>query len=434
MGVYLSSLASSDNTPPSVVLVPPLITPREGRARSRFAKSAYELAFHQPNLRSLFTDFLRTDSQVYGVARFSPPDNDRLAVTASIAVPNSATASSGGGLTLRYQPIPEHPYTFFDIRAKTRNDISSAVIRGCAMMPEQNLALFGVLPLTEASATDSLQFGARYTSPDFSVGSIINPSRNVLHRAWMVKRLGRQLLIGMQVAPEAAMDQLGSSPEYRRQFYDTCINTTSYALAYTALNKLSNGTSGFTAVVELHEHRRLALSFLHHMTVQRTVHNPLEKGDVVGISNYIDVGLQMITHVHAEPQPSPAVMRVAASWQANKNVLVKASAGLDGICLSGVLRSWWQPAFTVGAAVRHSLQRGSSVRYGLTLNVETWRNLRYERAPEGLKMTGARVTQRHVASDDDIALSSGKGLLISLDEVNNPGVLGQQRPQGADFL
>ena len=34
----------------------------------------------------------------------------------------------------------------------------------------------------------------------------------------------------------------------------------------------------------------------------------------------------------------------------NKNVKVKARVGLDGAAAAVVLRSWWQPSFTVGVA------------------------------------------------------------------------------------
>lgn len=40
-------------------------------------------------------------------------------------------------------------------------------------------------------------------------------------------------------------------------------------------------------------------------------------------------------------------------------------------------------------------------------------------------MSGARVTQRHVAGADDVAYAAGKGLLVPLEEVDDPRVGGQ---------
>lgn len=54
------------------------------------------------------------------------------------------------------------------------------------------------------------------------------------------------------------------------------------------------GRGQFTAAIEVQEQRRLILSFLHHMAVQRLCKNPLEDEEVVGITNYLDIGLQAI--------------------------------------------------------------------------------------------------------------------------------------------
>jgi hypothetical protein len=59
---------------------------------------------------------------------------------------------------------------------------------------------------------------------------------------------------------------------------------------------------------------------------------------------------------------------------------------------------------------------------------------RYERSADGMKVSGSRVTQRHVASPDDVALSRGEGLLVPLEEVNNPQVLGQTSVAGEQYL
>ena len=52
------------------------------------------------------------------------------------------------------------------------------------------------------------------------------------------------------------------------------------------------GGGAFTTVVELREQRSLVVSFLHHMAVQRLCHNPFEEEGVMGIANYLDIGLQ----------------------------------------------------------------------------------------------------------------------------------------------
>ena len=53
------------------------------------------------------------------------------------------------------------------------------------------------------------------------------------------------------------------------------------------------GRGQFTAVLEVQEGQRLMMSFLHHMALQRLCRNPFEKGEVAGLTNYLDVGLQV---------------------------------------------------------------------------------------------------------------------------------------------
>ena len=47
--------------------------------------------------------------------------------------------------------------------------------------------------------------------------------------------------------------------------------------------------------MEVQGQKQLVVSFLHHQAVQRLSHNPLEHQDVVGVTNYLDVGLQVCT-------------------------------------------------------------------------------------------------------------------------------------------
>ena len=55
---------------------------------------------------------------------------------------------------------------------------------------------------------------------------------------------------------------------------------------------LITGRGAFTTALELQEQQRLVLSFMHHMAAQRLCKNPFEDESVVGITNYINIGLQ----------------------------------------------------------------------------------------------------------------------------------------------
>ncbi|KAL4515886.1 hypothetical protein Ndes2526B_g00602 [Nannochloris sp. 'desiccata'] len=492
MGNIFSYAAPEE--PPSVVLVPPLIDSRE-RGRSRFAKSSYDRAFGQQQMRILFNDFLPYDTR--GTLRFSPPEDRRVSVVAKLRHPkpiaptpskhsskvnttNTIYTNEGpeGKMTLRYQPDPNVPWTFLDVKAKAGiTSGSTATIRGCYLNPASHTAVFGVLPLLAnngdgAVTTDNLRLGLRYTTPTFSTGIITLPAVNTLHSAWAVGRAGG-LLWGIQTQPNLALDATGifQDGQYNHQAWggiaSSCKEALSWGVAYQPEGQSAYGRGVFTASVELRRQRELVVSFLHHMVTQRNVMNPLEKNDVVGISNYLDLAFQMVTDLSASGSSASSTMsssgvgvgsgsgidsrsingryyntsnsggmRLAAAWQANKNIQLKARVSLDGAAAGVILKSWWQPAFTLGLAISKPFVSGVSApaRLGVTATLESYKALRYERSAEGQKMSGARVTQRHVASEEDLAYHSGQGLLVPLEEVDNPEVLGQKAPSGADFL
>ena len=56
---------------------------------------------------------------------------------------------------------------------------------------------------------------------------------------------------------------------------------------------LAEGRGRFTTALELKEASQLTLSLLYHMASQRMVKNPLEEDNIVGITNYLDLGLQV---------------------------------------------------------------------------------------------------------------------------------------------
>lgn len=178
-------------------------------------------------------------------------------------------------------------------------------------------------------------------------------------------------------------------------------NNVSFAVGYQAGDPTKQ-KGAFSAVVQSDHTGELSVSFLHHMAIQRNVRNIFEKRDVVGITNYVDVGFELRSQTYSKAslaipvdvnQPSPSdktdrkpaastesynMVRLAASWQINKNILVKGRLGMDSLALAGVVKGWWQPSFAVGAAIEKKWG-GGPIRFGLTLSVETFRNLRYLR-------------------------------------------------------
>jgi len=136
----------------------------------------------------------------------------------------------------------------------------------------------------------------------------------------------------------------------------------------------------------------LVLSYMHHMTMRRRVRNILEEAHVKGIFNYVDVGLE-----YRQPlvRGEPYAVTVAASWQLNQHLMLKARAGTEGAAASVAARTWAHPSLTatasagVAPAAGESLLTSSglpfvgfSLGFGNAAPRATYRNITREEAPQ----------------------------------------------------
>nr|CAB3460653.1 unnamed protein product [Digitaria exilis] len=125
----------------------------------------------------------------------------------------------------------------------------------------------------------------------------------------------------------------------------------------------------------------LTASFYQHLVVQRRVKNPLEDDQVVGITNYIDFGLELVSRVDKDKatQDGSSLFQLAASWQANKNFLLKGKLGPSKSSVALAFKSWWRPSFTFSVTAVNDHSKGTT-SYGFGLRVEDLRQASYQRA------------------------------------------------------
>ncbi|KAI5425821.1 hypothetical protein KIW84_031588 [Lathyrus oleraceus] len=98
----------------------------------------------------------------------------------------------------------------------------------------------------------------------------------------------------------------------------------------------------FNFSLELVKSSQFVASFYEHMVVQRRVKNLLEENSVVGITNYIDFGFELQTSVDdaiAANSISDSTFQIGASWQANKDFLLKAKVGPKSSTLDVAFKS-----------------------------------------------------------------------------------------------
>ncbi|MCO5575083.1 hypothetical protein L7F22_028880 [Adiantum nelumboides] len=175
----------------------------------------------------------------------------------------------------------------------------------------------------------------------------------------------------------------------------------SYAVDY------GSGQSGplspsFNFCLEAQDNSKLIASYYHHLVVQRQVRNPFEGPEVIAITNYIDIGFEFQQSLAESASGSEAAghelpaMQIGASWQANKNILLKGKLGTASSAVALLLKSWWQPSFTISlSAMRDHVLKDT--RFGLGIQVENFGGARYEKADPTYVMV--TPTKQHVAKE-----------------------------------
>lgn len=152
-----------------------------------------------------------------------------------------------------------------------------------------------------------------------------------------------------------------------------------YAISY-GVGSTSPLSPSFIFSLELARSTQLTASFYQHLVVQRRVKNPFEDDQVVGITNYIDFGLELAAKVDKDKVSGDGnSFQLAASWQANKNFLLKGKLGPSTSSVALAFKSWWRPSFTFSVTAVNDHSKGTT-SYGFGLRVEDLRRASYQRA------------------------------------------------------
>ncbi|KAK9787001.1 hypothetical protein WJX73_002243 [Symbiochloris irregularis] len=425
----------------SLVLVPPLLE-RDHRGRSRMVKSSFDIQFSKLQLKWLFNDYLWPGAN--GLLRFSPEEDRRITAKARMGSSlEKLGAGAAGMLSVRFQPDPNEYLSFVDLKAASQGQ---AQIRGCYFDTSTGLGTFARAPLSTAQDNgENVEAGLRYSSRQLSAGVISRPLAQRLTHLWLVRQNG-PITMGWQLKPEGPISShLQTASSDVPNFFKDLHAHSSYALSYSP-QPASPSSGRFTATVELRERERLVLSLMHHLAVQRRCRNLLEDTTVVGIANYLDLGLQVVTHLGSPATNADTYTRAkdahnrssipelcfALALQLNKNLLVKARASTRDVAAAAAFKVWWQPSWMVAATAAYDFAT-QKPRFGLTLHTENYGNIRYERSSLPQR-TGSALVQRHVAVKEEIANAEGKGIFVDRAHVNDPTTLGQLQRRSDTYL
>jgi hypothetical protein len=124
----------------------------------------------------------------------------------------------------------------------------------------------------------------------------------------------------------------------------------------------------------------LVTSFFNHLTIRRRVWNPLESSSVVGIHNYVTVGMEL--SMRRTRQPS---WRLAGSWQLNKNLLLKSRLSDSAASACVAVKSWHSPSSLLALAAHYDYQSG--LQLGLSAALENVGSVLFGKAPIGYRRT-----------------------------------------------
>eukprot|EP00899_Mesostigma_viride_P005525 jgi/Mesvir1/14974/Mv14637-RA.1 len=253
--------------------------------------------------------------------------------------------------------------------------------------------------------------GIRYSSPRFTAGIMTAPYGEALGSGsgWLIGHVGNFTAgaVYRATAPELRrmgkdIKALGSDDgdllKLARQAADGLCYAVSYSSAPSAVHS-SPLSPSFDICLEVQERRQLIASYFQHLVVTRKVANPFEEEGVVGITNYIDIGCQIVQSLDETDSTVPDA-QFAASWQVNKNWLLKAKVSSYAVAAAAVFKAWWNPSFTLGIMGRCNFNTWKP-SIGAVFKVENFGDVRYESAGAVVKQAAPTMQRRVIVPDKE---------------------------------
>jgi hypothetical protein len=360
---------------PKTVLVPPLFEPHGLHDRDARAGSAYPVAFGQPARARFFGDLVADGVTVSSVLR---PPREHFDVGVSV------TKTQRGIVTPELSLFSAAPassrYDGSFVRAS--NGKGSLSLSGCAMLAQSGTGAFfniksGVSPV----------IGLRWSGANAGLGVGVDRTGKP-SLAWAVGWLKSGLMLGYEFSRVDGCSRERAALAHERALQGARLNAT----------------------VELRDPRdnaraELSTSFLYHVAVGRQVQNPLEKESVVGITNYIDIGAEMITSLNGNELRE---FTLGAAWQINTNWMVKACIEQTGMSAAIALKSWWMPTCTLALSQRVDFANPRALpKTGVWFTAENIGREQYSRAV--LLHAERGLVREHAATDVEITTAERRG-------------------------
>ena len=423
-----------------LTLTPPLFA----RHRDRNASASSPLDALDLHREALFSSLYADGQALLLSAQLQPQQQQyhdieavvRLPAAAAgglpfLSTPDSRSAAARPPLSpvadvvIRVQPAPTEP-SFLQLRLSTE-DGGRANAVGCLRLPLQrlvglsgagtpDLSLFFSAPVFSYTEQPLLPGGAATGSADMSpaaarvglrvdgadggssVGLSVSPLQPSLVSGWLSSSLflsGSQnaaLRGGLSFRGDADSllqagtgEKAGSGVQVDGAvFYSQMVEAeedSEQAGSGGAVTVVRSPVPAYEIGVRLLEGgEELVTSFFNHLTVRRRVWNPLESSAVVGIHNYVTVGMELSMRRTRRPS-----WRLAGSWQLNKNLLLKARLSDSKASACVAVKSWHSPSSLLALAAHYDYSAG--LQLGLSAALENVGSVLFGKAPIGYHRT-----------------------------------------------
>ncbi|GFY87189.1 hypothetical protein Acr_05g0008280 [Actinidia rufa] len=377
--------SSNKEPPPPMVVVPPLFDFPPLAARTRMLESSYNLLFGKLALRSLFQDYFEEAQHFSTRIMLKPIDDPHVDLIATVSGPLDQKPEGKiiGNAQFRWQRI--------------------LLLRSCAYYPKYGFGAFGIYPVLltkRVSSEDYGVMGLRYGSSNLSFGATLVPfsSGDELPKsAWLVSKMGR-LTAGVQYEP-----CFGSKDGAR---YKNLANW-SCAIGY-GLGSGSPLTPSFNFWSRIH------LKKMKWLALQTTLISVFE--------------LQTRVDDDKTSNVTPdSTFQVAASWQANKNFLLKGKVGPLSSSVALAFKSWWKPSFTFSISATRDRTVGKTA-FGFGIRVDNVREASYQRADPNFVML--TPNKEHLAEGIHWKIGKRPVLQSDINSGNFEGIPRELRPLG----
>ncbi|XP_074567600.1 uncharacterized protein LOC141824249 [Curcuma longa] len=376
--------------PPPMVLVPPIFDFPPIAARTRMLVPAYDLMFGKLALHCLFEDYFEKANRLNAWIMLKPLEDPNVDLIATVtdSLDKTSERSMEGQALFRWQRDLDNPNTFMDLLVSTNDP--TLRLRLCSYSSKYQIGAFGVFPLLKRERTFYVMlWRCNSCTPE------ITPRRLWFYgnEIWFRKAIHWQHIYAISIETPFNTWLIGragrlsagvlfkSVCENKRAVCFKDLNNWSCAIGYD-IGSRSPLCPSYNFSVELARNSQLIASFYQHLVVQRRVKNPFEESEIVGITNYIDFGFELRTRTNEVKSSSigdSSSFQLAASWQANKNFLLKGKLGTLTSSVALAFKSWWRPSFTFSITANNDHLRGTT-SYGFGIRVEDLREPSYQRA------------------------------------------------------